>query len=360
MDFYALGFCLVHSRGSWKVCGVSYGAGNIDEEALEMLVNGMRHESKHCSPTGFITELTFYNIKLSVSVAWLKELPWFVLFNLSVLILRQCSLCPKSFELLAEAIVMMPKLHGVDVSFNSNRHGEAVPESFIESLSSLKQLEYLRINDTNIGSHDALKRLTNLIRTSNTLQSLHIGNSSESDLDPSLPVPVLKEVIPSAFATGILKEFGLYNMTIADMVQFSFLLPTNSSITELTLFGEHTRHISCPPPPPVCIQDTNASLSSPNLSLMYRWGDSSAYYERLSSKETIAFLNDVVQQKTYLKLNKVLPSPLMYPLQQMPDRLRGGPQLKLKRAWSLPCLFKYSPIQIPGMDLSRNCSASFC
>ena len=93
---------VVHSRGSWKVRGVSYGAGNIDEEALEMLVNGMRHESKHCPPTGFITELTFYNIKLSISVAWLKELPWFVLFNLSVLILRHCRLCLKSFELLAQ------------------------------------------------------------------------------------------------------------------------------------------------------------------------------------------------------------------------------------------------------------------
>ena len=117
-------------------------------------------------------------------------------------------------------------------------------------------------------------------------------------------------------------------------------------ITELTLFGEHTQHISLPPPPPVCIQDTNASLSSPTLSLMYTWGDSSAYYTRLSREETIAILNDIVQQKIYLKLNKVLPSPLIYPLQQLPDRLRRGPQLKLKRAWSLPCLFKYSPIQI--------------
>ena len=133
----------------------------------------------------------------------------------------------------------MPKLHGVDVSFNSNRHGEAVPESFIESLSSLRQLEYLRINDTNISSRDALKSLTNLIRTSDTLQSLHVGNSFESDLDPLLPVPVLKQVIPSAFATGILKEFGPYNMTIADMIQLSFLLPTNASITELILYGEH-------------------------------------------------------------------------------------------------------------------------
>ena len=76
-----------------------------------------------------------------------------------------------------------------------------------------------------------------------------IGNSSESDLDPLFPVPVLKEVIPSAFATGILKEFGPYNMTIADMIQLSFLLPTKY----------HTSGLS------------NASLSSPTLSLMYTW-----------------------------------------------------------------------------------------
>jgi len=55
------------------------------------------------------------------------------------------------------------------------------------SLSSLKQLECQRINATNVSSHDVLIGLTNLIRTFNALQSLQIGNSSESDLDPLLP-----------------------------------------------------------------------------------------------------------------------------------------------------------------------------
>ena len=76
-------------------------------------------------------------------------------------------------------------------------------------------------------------------------------------------------------------------------------------------------------------------------------GASSAYHTRLSSEEIIAFLNDSVQQKIYLKLNKV-PCTLTSHVfsAAIPDWLRREPQLKLKRAWSLPCLFKYSPIQI--------------
>jgi len=80
----------------------------VQRQVLEILslVNGIRHESKHHSPTGLITELKFYNAKLSTGIAWLKRLPQPVLSQLSVLALSRCQLCPKSFELLAEAIVM--------------------------------------------------------------------------------------------------------------------------------------------------------------------------------------------------------------------------------------------------------------
>lgn len=100
----------------------------VQRQVLEILslVNGIRHESKHHSPTGLITELTFNNTKISIGVACLKKLPWFVLLNFSVLTLCECSLS-KSFTLPAQAIVMTVKLYIVDVSFNSNRHGEALP-----------------------------------------------------------------------------------------------------------------------------------------------------------------------------------------------------------------------------------------
>ena len=215
----------------------------------------------------------------------------------------------------------MPKLHCVDVSFNTC--GEAVPESF-ESLSSPKQLECLRIIDININSHDALKRLTNLIRTSNTLRSLHIGNSSESDLDPLLPVPVLKEVISSAFAIGILKEFGVYNMTIADMIQLSFLLPTNSCMTSLILngkcqqFNDGLAYLSQ-------ALYTNASLTSVTYSQTKPW---SSKYSRFSSEETITLLDDALKQNIALRnLNLMLNLPYnglphLCPLQRLAHQLR--------------------------------------
>ena len=362
LDFYALGYCTAHSRGSWRVHGprhtlFTYAMHyDIGAEALEMLVNGMRHQSRHHSPTGLITERNFCDTNMSTCIAWLKQLPWPVLLQLSVLALSQCKLCPKSFELLAQAIVMMPNLHSVDVSGNCNRSGEAVPESLIESLSSLKKLQCLRINNTNIESHNALKGLTNLIRTSNTLQSLHVGNSCSSPF----PVPVLSTVIPSALATGVLKEFGLYNITLADMIQLSFLLPTNSTITSLILNGglnDGLAYLSQ-------ALYTNASLTS----IIASYSSSSS--SRISREETIALLNDALQQNINLRNLKLVLSYRHLPhlqlrcsLRRLAHQLRrgpSGPHIKLKRAQSFPCISKYShsPLEfLPRRQLTRSCSA---
>ena len=387
IDFYSLGYCVVHSRGPWRVdhgmCADEASANGA--EALEMLVNGMRHESIHRSPTGLITELKFCGKRISTGIAWLKEAPQPVLSQLSVLALSKCDLCPKSFELLAQAIVMMPNLHSVDVSDNCHRPGETVPESLIESLSSLKHLECLRLDDTNIDSHDALKSLTNLIRNSNTLRSLHVGNNYFSGpyfrrvLFPG-PVPVLKEVIPSAIASRSLQEFGLYDVTIADMIQLSFLLPTNSSITSLIFNGEHQRcndvlaYLSR-------ILYTNASLTSITWSSWCLRPQCSGKFTR---EETIAILNDALKWNTCLRNLKLevgrssfshrialhMCGPQqkltlvnefrsevhvchLYPLQRLAHQLRrgpSGPQLKLKRAQSLPCLSKLSHSLL---DMSR-------
>ena len=217
----------------------------------------------------------------------------------------------------------------------------------------------MRINDTNIESHNALKGLINLIRTSNSLQSLHVGNSCSSPFS----VPVLSTVIPSTLATGVLKEFGLYNITLADMIQLSFLLPTNSSITSLILRGERFRdslaHFSQ-------TLYTNASLTSITQPFTITSFSNSSRC-RLSRAETIALLNNILQQNTNLRNLKMdLPSlhftglchlwQLAYQLRRGPS----GPQLKLKRAQSFPCISKYShsPLEfLPKRQLSRSHSA---
>ena len=357
LDFYALGYCIAHSTGSWCVFAEfkqNPWGGFVRVDALEMLVNGMRHESKHQLPTGLITELKFCNIDLSIGIAWLKELPRPVLNKLSVLTIRQCCLSPKSFEIFAQAIAMMPNLHSVDVS-NFHWPSECVPETFIKSLSSLKQLKCLRVDDTNIGSHDALKGFANLIKTSATLQSLHVGNSFGS----LFPVPVLKEVIPSALASTSLKEFVLHNITMADMIQLSLLLPTNSSITCLTLHGDHVRYNDGLAYLSQALY-TNTSLTS-IMQCGSRFSRGSSGYSRFSREETITLLNDALQQNLNLRDLKLERScdipydlclPRRYPLQQLAHQLRrgpSGPQLQLKRAQSLPCLSKYtlSPLEFP-------------
>ena len=156
VDFYALGYCIAHSRGAWKI----QARNNDGAEALEMLVNGLKNELKHHLETGSIQRFAIM-ADLSVGVAWLKELPQSILSHLSELALR-CDLCPKSCQILAQAILMMPNLHSLDISENHDI-GPGGAVNLLESLCSLKQLGCLKVAGTNIGCLDA-KALISLLQ----------------------------------------------------------------------------------------------------------------------------------------------------------------------------------------------------
>lgn len=132
-----------------------------------MLVSGMNNELKYHLPTGWIQSFDVSSMDLCVDVAWLKKFPWSILSQLSELTLSGCYLCPKSCQILAQAIPMMPNLHSLDISYNDNI-GPGGAVHLLESLCFLKHLECLRINHTRIGISDA-KALIALIRTSKTL-----------------------------------------------------------------------------------------------------------------------------------------------------------------------------------------------
>lgn len=85
---------------------------------------------------------------------------------------------------------------------------------------------------------------------------------------------------------------------MADMMQLSYLLPTNSSITTLTFSGELQQ---CNNALAYLSQAlyTNASLILIMESGFYNSGGSSAY-SKFSTEETIALLNDALQQNINL------------------------------------------------------------
>ena len=141
IDFYALGYCIAHSRGIQA-------RSNDGAEALEMLVSGLKNESKHHLETCSFQGFAITDTDLSVGVAWPKEL---LCAHLSELTLIRCRLCPQSCELLAQAIPMMPNLHSL-LNISSNRNiGPGGAVSLLESLCFLKQLECLKVTETNIG-----------------------------------------------------------------------------------------------------------------------------------------------------------------------------------------------------------------
>ena len=350
VDFYALGYCIAHSRGAWKI----YSIFKDSAEALEMLVSGLKNESKDHLPTGSIQCFAIADTDLSVGVAWFKELPQSICSQLSELTLIRCRLCPKSCEFLAQTIPMMPNLHSLDIGKNPDI-GPGGAVHLLESLCFLKQLECLKVTGTNIGSLDA-QALMKFIAVSNTLQILHVSNPTavlrlstakllkqntetmthnlkefafpKSWIEDS----ILKEIIPTAVAIGTLKEVELHHVTRADVVQLASLLPFNSSITTLTL---HNVSLDCLAYLTPALYTTNESLTSLNIP----YGNQG--YGKFSMEEIIVLLNDALQHNIHcgdLKLITSFPPLFMRDLSYQLRRGPTGPQLKLKRAHSLPCL----------------------
>ena len=97
MDFYALGYCITHSKSAWKIKARN----DSSAEALEMLVSGMNNELKYHIPTGWIQSFEVSSMDLCVDVAWLKKFSWSILSQLSELTLSGCYLSPKSCQILA-------------------------------------------------------------------------------------------------------------------------------------------------------------------------------------------------------------------------------------------------------------------
>ena len=363
VDFYALGYCIAHSRGAWKIPAMGDGSA----EALEMLVCGLKNESNQCIPTGSIQSIDITDADLSVGVAWLKELPLSILSQLSELALRECKLCPKSCELLAKAIPMMSNLHRLDVSNNhSIGPGGAVP--LIESLHSLKQLKSLRIHDTGIGIPDA-KALTVLISTSKSLQMLHLSNPEQGFTGTQ----VMNKIF-NALAVASVSELHLYGVTRSIIMQLSSIFPSNSSISTLKLKGDLQNDSLAYLSQALYTNSHLTSLTFDSFTLRV------PQKLKFSKEEAIILLNSALQHNKCLQNLKVRWSDFklrdyvsdVHDLQCLAHQLRRDPsgmQLKLKRAYSLPCL-KHLPfpqeeiitavrqmVQESRPKLSRCCSA---
>ena len=342
-DFYAVGYCITHSTGAWRITASSCSGSGT--EALEMLAKGIKIDQKHQKQIGSIQRLSLDYIDICTGVSWLKELPQSTLSQLSNLSFSECRLCPKSCEFLAQAISMMPNLHSLDIS--SNPHiglGGAVP--LIESLCSLKHLRCLKIHDTNCGCPD-VKVLTKLIKTSRTLQCLSIGNlDTTQTFQPQRLLYSLYadssiiNISSSALAVGTLKEIELC-ATMADMIQFSRIFSPNSTITTLKLRGEPQR---CCDGLAYLSQAlyTNTSLTSLSESFI---GHDPTKVSKFSKEEAITLLNDALCHNSHLRnLELHLFSLCLndtYGLQCLECQLKRGPsvpKLKLKRAQSISCL----------------------
>lgn len=158
---------------------------------------------------------------------------------------------------------------------------------------------------------------------------------------------ILKDIIPTAEAIGRLKEFKLGQVTITDMVKLSSLLSFNSSITTLSLHSVSLDGLAYLTP----ALYTNESLSSLNLNITIPYPNQGC--SNFSTEEVIVLLNDALQHNIHCEHLQLSMGTRVLCIHDLAYRLRRGPtgpQHKLKRSHSLPCL-KLKPTASSGYQL---------
>ena len=159
-------------------------------------------------------------------------------------------------------------------------------------------------------------------------------------------MPIMNSIIFSALAVESLSEICFYEVTISNAIQLSSLLPSNSSITNLKLYGGLQND---------CLAYLNQALHT-SLHLTDFSIQTNMNGLKFSKAECMVLLNNALEYNTDLRtlmvtlMNHDTESTCVsdiYELQCLAHQLRrgpSGPQLKLKRAFSCPCLMKQNDL----------------
>lgn len=188
-DCFAIGYCMAKAKGAWEI---DLSAGKLGEEALQMLVYGLR-SLKHVVPNWWFLrkpekppdeavqgsivhlDLSFTGIAQN-GLAHLRKIPYNLPWQLTHLELAHCQLDGKALDDLASMIHSMFNLTLLDIGGNPVAENEMV--RLIHSLEDLGRLQTLSMHHIPLG-YDEIVSLSRLIvaRRGGGLKRLSIGDS---------------------------------------------------------------------------------------------------------------------------------------------------------------------------------------
>ena len=195
-DCYAIGYCVANSRSMWRLYFDANSS--LGGTIVEMLKHGL------CSPC--------------------KSPPRKEHMNILELSLLECGLNSAAFNQLADVIPLMINLQLLSIS--SNPAGDGGLVKLLHSLSHLKRLHSLLMNNTNIGCSD-IEALT----IPSSLEVLWIG---EDDMSPECSELMFKKVLsPSSLECVVFLDVKWTD-------QAGKLLEENNNLIELEQWYNHS------------------------------------------------------------------------------------------------------------------------
>ena len=226
-DCFVLGYCVSHSNCTWKI---DLKLCIIGDEGVEMLVQGAVEEEAQC--TGVISEINLSMNHITFEgVKHLLKFPKQIINKLETLTLHHSYLNSEFCAVLADLILHMPHLKGLDLSDNPDiGQGGTVP--LMTSLTTHNSLEVLDLGGmmaTELGVEDC-QALSELLSSSTSLKELDI---SVNDLPPE----AVELIISGLYHNTSLKRLNMYHLhfSLQNTISLASVLRTNHTLVDLSL-----------------------------------------------------------------------------------------------------------------------------
>lgn len=240
LDYFALGYCIINSRCSWKLF-----LRPQSHEQLKMLFLGVKLQSQLFSS---IHTLKIWDFKLKESAQHFKELP---LHGFQELYLRKCGLDNPAFSSLAHSVISgMKKLKILDVSENEVSSSGSL--ELLRVLSKIQTLRVLNLGRLTLGCDDisALEPLVD--RRDGNLNELTVGSRH-------VEAAAVRQMIALLLAPSSLQRL---------FIEYTTLQPSADNLAELL--------------------ETNHNLET--LGMDYCWGGATACAKALCKNSTLRTL----------------------------------------------------------------------
>ena len=226
-EMYALGYTVSMCGRSWNLT-----LPGTTMSGIEMLSHGLKNS------TGSIRALDLHSSEGITK--YFPLIPQFILQKIENLSLIRCNLTKEDFNDLAQSISDIPHPSLKVLTINLNPGGPGSLVDLIESLKTHTKIEYLSMNDLDIGMED-VAALSDLISSSSSLKWLRVGGELSTSYSKDNAEHVQQKLVKIVLSSSTLVNVEIVFLQDVDVSAIMEHVDVVSNTLEsLTLIGTAT------------------------------------------------------------------------------------------------------------------------